>query len=358
MTNEAIQEGYSSDQFSTFSSQNSKINYTYNKIREVKSYRVGELFSAYRDILWDDGRHKYNVSSFIGEIDEILLGERFSAFDQSTLDNLIGTLRQRGNSNATINRKMAALSKLLRKAYKMGDVHSLPEFRRQKERAGRIRFLERDEEARLFAAIKSRSEDAYRLSVFLVDTGCRLGEALGLIWNDIQEHRVSFWITKSGRSRTIPMTERVKEVIKLPPSEGRRPKGPFTKLSQAQYRAIWNDAKAEVGLGADDQVVPHILRHTCASRLVQGGIDIRRVQMWLGHQTLSMTMRYAHLATNDLDGCVVVLEKPRCEQSASDTETSVFSSPVTTPSPGKAERKQGDARKISPKAPRKNSKAK
>ena len=41
---------------------------------------------------------------------------------------------------------------------------------------------------------------------------------------------------------------------------------------------------------------PHILRHTCASRLVRGGVDIRRVQMWLGHQTLQMTMRYAHLS--------------------------------------------------------------
>ncbi|WP_206438798.1 site-specific integrase [Mesorhizobium sp. M7D.F.Ca.US.005.01.1.1] len=362
MTNEAIQEGEPSDHFSMFSSQSSTIRYSYNKIREVKSYRVGELFLAYRDILWDDGRHKYNVSSFIGEIDELLLGERFSAFDQSTLDNLIGALRQRGNSNATINRKMAALSKLLRKAHKMGDIHSLPEFRRQKERAGRIRFLERDEEARLFAAIKSRNEDAYRLSVFLVDTGCRLGEALGLIWNDIREHRVSFWITKSGRSRTIPMTERVKEVIKLPPTEGRRPKGPFTKLSQAQFRAIWNDAKAEVGLGADDQVVPHILRHTCASRLVQGGIDIRRVQMWLGHQTLSMTMRYAHLATNDLDGCVIVLETPRWAQPTGKcAEGSMFSSPVTTPSSPKAGRKQRHetaAPKESPKAPRKNSKAK
>jgi len=358
MTNEAIQEGSPPDPFSMFSSQNSKIKYTYNKIREVKSYRVVELFSVYRDILWDDGRHKYNVSSFIGEIDEILLGERFSAFDQSTLDNLIGTLRQRGNSNATINRKMAALSKLLRKAYKMGDIHSLPEFRRQKERAGRIRFLEREEEARLFAAIRSRSEDAYRLSVFLVDTGCRLGEALGLIWNDIQEHRVSFWITKSGRSRTIPMTERVKEVIKLPPTEGRRPKGPFTKLSQAQFRAIWNEAKAEVGLGADDQVVPHILRHTCASRLVQGGIDIRRVQMWLGHQTLSMTMRYAHLATNDLDGCVVVLEAPRSEESQRGAESSVFSSPLTAASTPKRGH-TGEAGAAKPaKASGKSSKAK
>jgi len=358
MSNEAIQEGVPSDHFAVFSSQNSNFRYTYNKIREVKSYRVGELFTAYRDILWDDGRHKYNVSSFIGEIDEILLGERFSTFDQNTLDSLIGTLRQRGNSNATINRKMAALSKLLRKAHKMGDIHSLPEFRRQKERAGRIRFLERDEEARLFAAVRSRSEDAYRLSVFLVDSGCRLGEALGLIWNDIQEHRVSFWITKSGRSRTIPMTERVKEVIKLPPdTEGRRPKGPFTKLTQAQYRAIWNEAKTEVGLGADEQVVPHILRHTCASRLVQGGIDIRRVQMWLGHQTLSMTMRYAHLATNDLDGCVVVLEKPRGDEASSrSAENCVFASPLTTPTSVPSSRK---AKRAEPaKAPSKRSKGK
>ncbi|TDQ28179.1 phage integrase family protein [Phyllobacterium brassicacearum] len=79
--------------------------------------------------------------------------------------------------------------------------------------------------------------------------------------------------------------------------------------NQVRFRAIWNDAKAEVGLATDDQVVPHILRHTCASRLVRGGIDIRRVQMWLGHQTLQMTMRYAHLATNDLDSCVAVLER-------------------------------------------------
>jgi integrase len=199
-----------------------------------------------------------------------------------------------------------ALSKLLRKAYKMGDIHSLPEFRRQKERAGRIRFLEYGEEDRLFAAVKARCEHSHRLSIFLVDTGCRLGEALGLIWNDIQQHRVSFWITKSGRSRTIPLTQRAEEALRVDAAGNR---GPFSMLTGFGFRAIWNDAKQEVGLGSDDQVVPHILRHTCASRLVQGGIDIRRVQMWLGHQTLTMTMRYAHLATNDLDFCLKVLDR-------------------------------------------------
>lgn len=273
--------------------------------RLVEKFSIAELTAKYINILWDDGSHKYNVRSFLGEIDEILKGERFSGFDQEMLDSLIGTLRERGNSNATINRKMAALSKLLRKAHKMGDIYSLPEFVRQKERVGRIRFLEYEEEKRLFAAIKSRCEDSFRLAVFLVDSGCRLGEAIGLTWNDLQDHRVTFWLTKSNRSRTVPLTRRAGKATKI---AHERLKGPFSMLNQVRFRQIWNEAKMEVGLGTDDQVVPHILRHTCASRLVRGGIDIRRVQMWLGHQTLQMTMRYAHLATHDLDSCVKVLE--------------------------------------------------
>lgn len=304
--NDGAKSEFSSHVFSYSTSYGGETTFQSRIFNVVEKFSISELFEKYKNILWEDGNHKYNVTSFIGELNEIMFGERFSAFDQGTLDDLIGRLRERGNSNATINRKMAALSKLLRKAYKMGDVHSLPEFRRQKERAGRIRFLEFEEEDRLFAAIRTRCEDSYQLSIFLVDSGCRLGEALGLIWNDIQEHRVSFWITKSGRSRTIPLTTRAETAVA---TRQPRMKGPFSMLTGVRYRAIWNEAKAEVGLAQDTQVVPHILRHTCASRLVQGGIDIRRVQMWLGHQTLQMTMRYAHLATNDLDSCVNVLDR-------------------------------------------------
>lgn len=278
---------------------------------EVIIWSLADLSRKYIDILWDDGQHKHNVRSSLGEMDEILAGVRFSSFGDDMLDHVMGVLRSRGNSNATINRKMAALGKLLRKAHKMGDIQSLPEFRRQKERSGRIRFLEEDEEDRLFAEIRARNEDAWRLSVFLVDTGARLGEALGLTWNDIQEQRVTFWVTKSGRSRTVPLTPRAHDCVMAVRQSGL--KGPFAKLNQQKYRAIWHEAKDAVGLGRDKDVVPHILRHTCASRLVQGGIDIRRVQMWLGHQTLQMTMRYAHLATHDLDACVKVLIRPGSE---------------------------------------------
>lgn len=116
---------------------------------------------------------------------------------------------------------------------------------------------------------------------------------------------MTFWITKSGRSRTIPLTTRVKDVLRA--SRPAR-KGPFIHIKQQQFRTVWHAAKEDCGLADDADVVPHILRHTCASRLVRGGIDLRRVQMWLGHQTLQMTMRYAHLATRDLEACLPVLE--------------------------------------------------
>ncbi len=273
--------------------------------KSVENVSLKSLFEHYGDLLWEPGSHKYNVTAFIHELHSLLVLPEFSVFTDEMLDGLIASLRKRGNSNATINRKMAALSKLLRKAFKMGDVHSLPEFRRQKEKGGRIRFLEYDEEDRLFAAIERQSNLYHRFCIFLVDTGARLGEGINLRWNDIHDDRVTFWVTKSGRSRSVPLTSRAVAAV------ARRPEqiGPFVMIDQQQFRAVWNQAKLEVGLATDSDVVPHVLRHTCASRLVRGGIDIRRVQMWLGHQTLQMTMRYAHLASHDLDVCVPILER-------------------------------------------------
>ena len=263
-----------------------------------------ELSDRFSDTLWEPGKHKISCISFVHEIHEIMLLKGISHFDDHLVDVLIAEFRKKSNRNATINRKLSAMYKLLKKAERSGMIKRLPSYVRLPEKNGRIRFFTLEEESRFFEAMRERSEDHYRLCLFLIDTGARVGEALGLKWGDVTRDRATFWITKSGRSRTIPMTARASDSV----FSQMRPVGPFAGIEYPRFLYDWNAVKKKVGLGNDKQIVPHILRHTCASRLVQAGIDLRRVQSFLGHQTIQMTLRYAHLATNDLDQGVIALE--------------------------------------------------
>ena len=56
-----------------------------------------------------------------------------------------------------------------------------------------------------------------------------------------------------------------------------------------------------IGLGDDKQFVIHTLRHTCATRLLGSGVDIRTVMQWMGHSSIEQTQRYAHFIPSKLD---------------------------------------------------------
>ncbi|WP_421852296.1 tyrosine-type recombinase/integrase [Oricola sp.] len=268
---------------------------------------LSRFLALFSDILWEPGKHKGSCVSFVLEIEEIMNSHGLSEFNDDLIDFLVKEFRRRNNKNATINRKLSALYKLLRKAERNGVIKRVPAYVRLPEKNGRIRFFTTEEEHRFFNAMRERSEANYRLCVFLIDTGARIGEARGLKWNDVTDTKATFWITKSGRSRTVPLTLRAAKAA----AKGKSTAGPFADIEYPKFLYDWNAVKKAVGLDSDKQVVPHILRHTCASRLVQSGIDLRRVQSFLGHQTIQMTLRYAHLATDDLDQCVIALEKYR-----------------------------------------------
>lgn len=82
----------------------------------------------------------------------------------------------------------------------------------------------------------------------------------------------------------------------------------FPGLNNDSYRAGWRRAATHQGLVDDPQFVPYATRHTFASRLVQRGITLQVVQQLLGHTTLAMSMRYAHLADVSFTNAVSVLE--------------------------------------------------
>jgi len=170
---------------------------------------------------------------------------------------------------------------------------------------GRTRYLTPEEETRLLAGLPDGvKRDA---AMFLLDTGARVNEVLTLTWDDLAHHqaldRVTFYRTKNGRARTVPLTTRATDCLKRARAEGRH--RPFPVRYHAFYIAF---TKAKLAAGLGDDVVVHTTRHTLASRLVQRGFGIEKVQAWLGHSDISMTMRYSHLAPNALDGGVALLE--------------------------------------------------
>lgn len=246
----------------------------------MRDIRLIDLYDRFHHTLWEDGRHKNNVFSFIAEIDTFLVGRLIGFGDDHLVDELIQYYRSHGNRNSTINRKLAALYKLLRKANKAGLISRLPTYVRLPEKNARIRFLSSDEESAFLARLTAADPAFGDLFIFLIDTGARIGEALALTHADVHNGRATFWITKSGRSRTVPLTKRAREAVERQASV---PGGPFKRVRYQNFLYTWNKIKKEIGLGDDKQVVPHILRHTCASRLVQAGIDLRRVQAFLGH---------------------------------------------------------------------------
>ena len=224
----------------------------------------------------------------------------------------ITSLKREGNANATINRKISNLSKLLKHARKSGLITQVPEFDRQSEGEGRIRFLSDTEENKLIGLLYRWGQEPYAEYVkFLLYTGCRPSEAGRVEWRDVSANRVTFWHTKTKRPRTIPLSIKAKEAVDYTRLLGWL--RPWSEISYFAFIKVWDRVKLQMGLDHDEQFVPYALRHTCASRLVQRGIDIRRVKEWMGHTSITMTMRYAHLSPTDLDEAVSVFDAvPKC----------------------------------------------
>jgi len=238
-------------------------------------------------------------------------GRTLDTLDLTTLDAWAVDLSEGGNSDATINRKLASVSKVFSVAHDRGGTPVKPKIPRRKESQGRIRYLTPGEEAAFLRLFRQwGKDDEADLFTVLIDTGLRVGEALALEERDVdfKSGVLTVWRTKNDTPRSVPMTKRVRATL-----EGRaakyQQKRELLPVSRHAFRQTWDRAKSHLGLGNDKQLVPHALRHTTASRLIQRGVALKVVQDWLGHKSIVVTMRYAHLAPANLMAAVSVLEE-------------------------------------------------
>lgn len=223
----------------------------------------------------------------------------------ATLSEYAKERRRAGLSPATVNRRLSIITTALREAHREGLCAAPPQAPHLREPPGRDRYVSAEEERAILAEIERRSRDAEAekrpewvylgaLVVALLDTGMRLSEALGTrsehIRGDllhISDHR-----TKSQRGRVIPLTPRALDALRLM----------LGHECHAEASVDWCGHRFMVvrkKLGLPD-VCLHVLRHSCAARLLAAGVDIYTVSRWLGHSSVKVTERYAKLQTGML----------------------------------------------------------
>ncbi|MBS0181331.1 MAG: tyrosine-type recombinase/integrase [Nitrospira sp.] len=172
------------------------------------------------------------------------------------------------------------------------------------------RWLSADEEERLLAASSPWLQEIIR---FALNTGMRQGEILNLLWQDVDFTRGTLIVMKSknGTRRTIPVNTTVYDLLAAKQgatgaSSGLVFKTPLGNTLQVRFLVReFCEARDRAGI-LDFRF--HDMRHTFATRLVQHGIDLYKVQRLLGHKTSTMTQRYAHHCPESLRDGVNVLE--------------------------------------------------
>jgi len=171
------------------------------------------------------------------------------------------------------------------------------------EEPSRERFLTAEETQRLLAELdKSRSTQLKYIVSLLLLLGCRKRELLDSKWTDFDLKRRDWCIpmSKSGKSRHVPLSMAAVEILSQLPRWNGCPyviPNPKTLLPFVQIQRPWDNVKKAAGL---PDVRIHDLRHSMASNMVNSGQSLFMVSQVLGHSTLRMTERYAHLSQETL----------------------------------------------------------
>jgi integrase len=234
-----------------------------------------------------------------------------------------------GLAPATVLRDVAALSGVLSRAVKMGKLPGNPVRNVDKPRIDRrpkVRYLNTDEEGRLRTALSVRDEEAIaaRISanewrrarsrdplpaperfsdhltpavLLSINTGLRRGEMLALSWTDIDLKERLLTVrgasAKSGDTRYMPLNDEAVTLLKDWREDSTEIDRVFPVTTS--FKTSWGALLKRAGIA---KFRWHDLRHHFASRLVQAGVPLNTVRELLGHGSLAMTLRYAHLAPN------------------------------------------------------------
>lgn len=214
---------------------------------------------------------------------------------------------------ATVNRELMCVSGALTEALKRGYIDRNPVVgvSQLPEHNDRLRWLTAQEEERLLGYAPDFLKP---IILTALHSGLRRGEIMRLKWADVdQEQRLIRVVeSKSHKTRYIPINATLLAVLEsIDVFMGEKGPSPYVFTNPAtgtRYEDVSHAFDRAATKAGFDDVTFHTTRHTFASRMAQRGIPLKAIQELLGHGSMQMTMRYAHLSPNNLRDAVRALE--------------------------------------------------
>jgi integrase len=297
---------------------------------EVRQGRHPELISTERHtfkdlapqyLKWAERQKDYRTKSYIVKA----LVDRFGAlplhrFSTMLLEQYQSDRLNSGNAPATVNRAMACLSHMATKACEwrmcgQSFKEAVRHAKRLPENNRRLRYLSGEERQRLIEASDAHLKP---ILIMALNTGMRKGEILSLKWEAVDLKNRFILLnqmqTKNSERREIPINNALAETLRALPRRLDIPWVFFDPLTGNRYKDVKRSFFSACKRAGVLEFRFHDARHDFASRLVMAGVDLKTVQELLGHKTLAMTLRYAHLSPTHKKAAVGLLDRENNDQ--------------------------------------------
>ena len=246
---------------------------------------------------------RYNYRGHIEALKGHFADRYIDEIRKTHVAEFVAQKKRDGLKPPNIRRYLSTLSSLFSFAVRSGWLNQNPvaqfDKRSLPEAQPRTRFLSRTEYRRLIAAAEPHLKPIIEMAV---ETGLRSEELLGLRWDqlDLDRREVRLVVTKSNRPRVVPLSNRAVAIFVATAPIGNSPFVFTNPRTGHRYKTVKRAFQTACRRSGIEDFRFHDLRHTFASWAVQNGADLYRISRILGHSTLQMTTRYAHLATEQL----------------------------------------------------------
>ncbi len=256
-----------------------------------------------------------------------LLREWFGPRDAASISpqeieqKLAEATRERNWTPATSNRYRTLLSLVFSLAIRNGHLQTNPVrlVRALRENNCRVRYLTDEEEPRLRNVIEAGFPEHMAELDLALHTGMRLSEQFGLTWEQVNFERRLATIPRSkhGETRHVRLNSTALAALRQLKASGNGHASVILNQREQARQSPRNWFTKALAAARIENFTWHDLRHTFASRLVMAGVDLRTVQELMGHKTMDMTVRYAHLAPEHEQAAVERLVRKQPESAIS-----------------------------------------